>query len=68
MLESLGLRTSEAIYIFLKQLVLQGGMPFQVKIPNRKTIDALKELNSESRKSRLSKFSSVEALMIELDS
>jgi DNA-damage-inducible protein J len=39
----LGLTMSDAVNIFLKQVELQGGMPFEVKIPNKETLRAIKE-------------------------
>jgi DNA-damage-inducible protein J len=39
----LGLTMSDAINIFLKQVELQGGLPFEVKAPNKETLKAIKE-------------------------
>ena len=36
LLNELGLDLSSAVNIFLKQVVLQGGLPFQVKYPQYK--------------------------------
>ncbi len=40
-LEKLGLTTSQAITIYLKQITLSKGIPFEVKIPNKTTLAAL---------------------------
>ncbi len=40
-LEAIGLSISDAIRLFLKQIILARGMPFPVKIPNAKTIAAM---------------------------
>lgn len=40
-LEKLGLTTSQAIIIYLKQITLYKGIPFEVKIPNKTTLAAL---------------------------
>ena len=45
-LDKIGLSTTDALTIFFKQVVAQKGMPFEVKIPNRETIKAVRELNS----------------------
>jgi DNA-damage-inducible protein J len=44
-LDQLGLTTTEAINIFLKQILLTGGLPFEIKLPsfNAETEKALKE-------------------------
>ena len=40
-LEQLGISTTEAIRIFFKQVQLQRGMPFDLKLPNETTKKAL---------------------------
>lgn len=42
-LARMGLSTSEAITLFLSQVVMQRGLPFAVRIPNKETRKALKE-------------------------
>ena len=45
-LATLGIRVSDAINIFYKQIILQGGLPFDVKIPKKeKTIELRKNDN-----------------------
>lgn len=39
----LGLSATEAIRLFYKQVTLQHGLPFAVKIPNAKTREALRQ-------------------------
>ncbi|MFT5349616.1 MAG: DNA-damage-inducible protein J [Planctomycetota bacterium] len=45
-LNAMGLKTAEAIRLFLQQVVNTGGLPFQprTKVPNADTIDAIKEM------------------------
>lgn len=45
-LHQVGLSTAEAIRIFYSQVCLQNGLPFDVKIPNKKTQHAMDELES----------------------
>ena len=42
----LGLTTSDAITLFLNQVVLVGGLPFPVRVPNKETRKALAEADS----------------------
>jgi len=42
-LRSLGLNFSEAVNIFASMVVQQKGLPFDVKLPNKKTLKAMKE-------------------------
>ena len=39
----LGLSSTEAITLFYRQVALQRGLPFEVKIPNAETHEALRE-------------------------
>lgn len=51
LLNDLGLDLSSAVNIFLKQVVLQGGLPFQVKYPQYKTevLEAMEEAKAICR-------------------
>ena len=40
----LGINTSQAINMFLRQVKLQQGLPFDVKIPNETTMTAMKDI------------------------
>lgn len=42
-LDQLGMNTTEAIRIFFKQVNLQHGLPFEIKIPNETTDKAISE-------------------------
>lgn len=59
----LGLTSSQAITLFYKQVELQQGLPFVVKIPNDATIKALE--NARTR-SDLESFNTVEDLFDDL--
>jgi DNA-damage-inducible protein J len=45
-LQKLGVSTTDAITIFLRQVVMQRGFPFDVRIPNATTRKAIEELES----------------------
>lgn len=45
-LEKLGLGTTDAITMFLSQVVLRQGLPFEVRIPNAETRAAINEFDS----------------------
>ena len=62
-LDGLGISTTEAIRMFLTQVRLHKGIPFEVRIPNAATKAAINELESGKGK----RFSSVEALFDDLD-
>lgn len=45
-LSRVGVSTSDAITMFLRQVVLQGGLPFEVRVPNAETRKAIEELEA----------------------
>ena len=44
----IGISTTEAIRLFLKQVELHRGLPFAVNIPNAETLAAMREANNPS--------------------
>jgi len=63
-LDQLGLNTTEAIRIFFKQVKLHRGLPFELKIPNETTQQAITE--AKERKN-LKEFDTFEELFEDLD-
>jgi DNA-damage-inducible protein J len=65
-LSRLGLSTAEAVNVFLYQVILNGGLPFDVKIPvpNETTLRAMHEAENNIG---LRKFNSAEDMFKELD-
>lgn len=63
-LASLGLTTSQAINIFYKQITFQNGLPFQVKIPEKKLNDVTRKAMEEKN---LESFNSPQELYDELE-
>ena len=45
-LDKIGLSTTDAVTLFLTEVVAHKGMPFPVKTPNRETIKAMRELEN----------------------
>lgn len=62
-LNDLGLNYSQAISVFNKMIVLNNGLPFEVKIQNNKTKKALKELENKDGKT----FKTIDELFDDLD-
>ena len=44
--EQVGLKPAQAFNLFLQQVALQRGLPFDVKIPNEETLEAMQELEN----------------------
>ena len=51
-----GMSTTEAIRLFLKQVELHHGLPFAVSIPNAATVAAMREANNPSTLKRYRSF------------
>lgn len=62
-LHKVGLTSAEAVRLFYMQVCLQKGLPFEVKIPNKATIKAMKD--ADNRKTHKAK--SVDELFEDLD-
>lgn len=57
-LREIGISTSEAITIFLNRVKMEKGIPFELKIPNAKTLEAMKDIEE----GRVEKFKSSRAM------
>lgn len=63
--KGLGLNESEGVRLLLKGLVLHKGIPFDFKIPNEETLQAMKDADEGNT---IGPFNSVDELMEELNS
>lgn len=62
-LHRVGLTSAEAIRLFYKQVCLRKGLPFEVKLPNKTTLRAMRDAD----KGRTHKAKSVDELFDDLD-
>jgi len=65
-LSQLGMTATEAINLYYKQIALRKGLPFDVKIPNAETLEAMKEADSVIKTSP--GYDNVDDLMADLNS
>lgn len=61
--DELGLTTAQAITLFLKQVELQQGLPFAVRIPTKATAKALAEARTRQQ---LKSFDTIDDLLDDL--
>jgi len=54
----IGISTTEAIRLFLRQVELHEGLPFPVRIPNEETVRAMREANDPETLKRYGSFRS----------
>ena len=64
-LNKLNISMSEAISMYLSQITLQRGIPFEIKLPNKVTAKTLRDSENGNN---LQKVDSVDELFEELDS
>jgi DNA-damage-inducible protein J len=65
-LTRIGVSTSDAITMFLRQVVMRQGMPFEVSIPNVRTRRAIEQLENPAKRSKLKKHATTQAMFAEL--
>ncbi len=61
---ALGLTTTQAITLFFKQVEFWRGLPFEVKIPNQDTVQALEDARARQN---LVTFNSLDDLLSDLE-
>ncbi len=68
LLEGLGLNLSDAVNMFLRQVVLQRGLPFEVKYPEYKdeVLEAMAEAQKISRDPSVKAYSDVNQMFREI--
>lgn len=66
-LASMGLSVSDAVRVFLKRVVVEKAMPFEVRVPNAETRAAMAEADALVR-SRSGRFNTAEELFDDLES
>ncbi|MBU0712704.1 type II toxin-antitoxin system RelB/DinJ family antitoxin [bacterium] len=64
-LSELGLTMSEAVNIYLRQIALRGGIPFDLRLPNRKTVRAMRDVQ---QKRNLESFTDIDSMQQGLNS
>jgi DNA-damage-inducible protein J len=52
-LATVGVSTTDAITMFLRQVVLRNGIPFEVRVPNAETKRAIEELENSDVRSKV---------------
>jgi DNA-damage-inducible protein J len=61
-LAAVGVTTTDAITMFLQQVVLRNGMPFEVRVPNAESKKAIEELENPATRSQLKRHTTADEL------
>jgi DNA-damage-inducible protein J len=59
-LATVGVTTTDAITMFLRQVVLRNGLPFEVRVPNAETRKAIEELESAGARAKVKRHATVD--------
>jgi DNA-damage-inducible protein J len=65
-LARIGVSTSDAITMFLRQVVMRQGMPFDVAVPNAETSQAIQELENPDKRRKLKKHAGADAMLADI--
>ncbi len=65
-LQAMGLSLSDAIRVFLTRVVSEQKIPFELRVPNKDTLEAIKEAD-EIATSRMVRFSTVNDLINDIE-
>jgi DNA-damage-inducible protein J len=61
-LAAVGVSTTDAITMFLRQVVLRNGLPFDVRVPNAETKKAIEELENPVTRAKLKRRATTDEL------
>lgn len=61
-LKVVGVNASDAVGMFYRQIVMQKGIPFEVRIPNKETRAAMRELNDPQKLAKLKRYNSADEM------
>ena len=69
LLEGLGINLSDAVNMFLKQVVMRGGIPFEIKYPEyrQEVVDAMEEAKQLSRNPDTKRYRSFKEALEDMD-
>lgn len=65
--KAIGISTSDGINIFLKRVIAEGGIPFEVKAPNARLLAAMHEGEEIANNPNTKRYDNAESLFEELD-
>jgi DNA-damage-inducible protein J len=65
-LAKVGVSTTDAITMFLTQVVLKDGLPFDVRVPNAETKRAIEELENPATRSKVKRYATTDELFADV--
>jgi DNA-damage-inducible protein J len=65
-LATVGVTTTDAITMFLRQVVLRNGLPFEVRVPNATTRGAIEELEETGARSKLKRYATTDEMFADV--
>ena len=65
-IEAMGLTVSDAIRLFLKRVASEGAIPFELRVPNAKSVAAIAELEAPKSRSGAKRYRNIDTMHIAL--
>ena len=61
-IEAMGLTVSDAIRLLLKRVASEGAIPFELRVPNAKTVAAIAELEAPKSRSGAKRYKNIDTM------
>ncbi len=65
-LAKVGVSTTDAVTMFMRQIVLHEGLPFEVRVPNAESRKAIEELKDPLRRAKLKRYATTDEMFADI--
>jgi DNA-damage-inducible protein J len=65
-LAKVGVSTTDAITMFMRQVVLHEGLPFEVRVPNAESRRAIEELENPVKRAKLKRYATTDEIFADI--
>ena len=65
-LAKVGVSTTDAITMFMRQVVLHEGLPFEVRVPNAESRRAIEEMDDPAKRAKLKRYATTDEMFADI--
>jgi DNA-damage-inducible protein J len=65
-LAKVGVSTTDAITMFMRQVVLHEGLPFEVRVPNAESRRAIEEMDDPAKRAKLNRYATTDEMFADI--
>jgi DNA-damage-inducible protein J len=65
-LAKVGVSTTDAITMFMRQVVLHEGLPFEVRVPNAESRRAIEEMEDPAKRAKLKRYATTDEMFADI--